>query len=145
MRLLCFLIASLALNTATANVFQCTDARGNTVFTDQPCKGDGQKIEIDVPESKFDRYRRERKEEKARLLSRIEENLDQCGNFTLEEIKEADYEKVGMTEDEVQWVRGRYPDRINQSAYGPEQWVYKFGITSHYVYIENGCVVNWQR
>lgn len=145
MRSLWVLLAVGVIHTASAEVFQCTDASGNTVFTDQPCQGQGKRIEIDVPERPIDRYLRKKEEEKAQLLARIERDLEKCGSFTLDEIKEADRVEIGMTADEVLWVRGRRPSRTNRSAYGPEQWVYELPAATHYIYVQDGCVVNWQR
>lgn len=145
MRSLWVLLAVGVINSASAEVFQCTDASGNTTFTDQPCRGEGKKIEITPPKRQMSDYSKKRAEEKARLLARIEEDLDQCGNFTLDEIKNADQVEVGMTADEALWVRGYRPSRINRSAYGADQWVYQYANGAHYIYIEDGCVVNWQR
>lgn len=149
MRSLCLLLAVGTLNTASAEVFQCTDANGNIAFTDQPCQGNGKKIEINAPESRFDRARREREKKekmiKAYQWERIESEIDLCGNFTLEQIQDAEEVAVGMSEHEVEWIMG-YPDTVNRSAYGSDQWVYdSYPHSNEYVYIEDGCVVNWQR
>ena len=45
---------------------------------------------------------------------------------------------VGMPEDCVVLAWG-YPEKINKTSYGPQQWVYGH----QYVYIENGIVTAW--
>jgi len=48
----------------------------------------------------------------------------------------------GMTEETVIMSWGK-PAYKNKSSAGPDQWVYRVGSSSRYVYIEDGIVVGW--
>ncbi|MBO2684962.1 hypothetical protein [Shewanella algae] len=49
---------------------------------------------------------------------------------------------VGMTKMALLFSWGP-PDKINRSAYGPEQWIYRNGYDAQYVYVKDDIVVNW--
>ncbi len=52
---------------------------------------------------------------------------------------------VGISEAEVICIYG-YPDHINKSAFGPDQWVYTDSEGSQivFIYLQNGVVTDWQ-
>ena len=49
---------------------------------------------------------------------------------------------IGMTKDQARLSWGN-PTKINRSSYGPEQWVYRRGSNTQYIYFEDGVVSAW--
>tara|TARA_R110000824_G_scaffold384276_1_gene578167 strand:+ start:415 stop:909 length:495 start_codon:yes stop_codon:yes gene_type:complete len=49
---------------------------------------------------------------------------------------------IGMTKDQAKLSWGN-PRKINKSSYGPEQWVYRRGSSTQYIYFEDGVVTAW--
>lgn len=41
----------LAASSATAQIYKCTDANGQPVFSDRPCAKDAETVTVDIPES----------------------------------------------------------------------------------------------
>lgn len=140
------------------SIYKCTNQDGDIAYTDQPCSEKEKSSTVKLKKPSYhelgwlEEYKRKEKIEKAELLKTIKDELLLCGNFSVEYLTtyqrtNGEYSikpQVGMTKNEVVYISGK-PDRVNTSSYGADQWVYRSGYVSTFVYFQGGCVVSWQR
>lgn len=124
MRLAVFIFAVCAIPASAATIYQCTDARGNKVFSQHPCGADSKKLDV-APTAPSG-------------ISSDEELY----------MYQASLRKVsrGMSARHARLAWGE-PTKINRSNYTgtvKEQWVYRRGNTrTQYLYFENGVLTGW--
>jgi len=147
------LITALLFSTTSygQSVYQCKDADNKTIFTDQPCKGSGKKIQVtnyntggsigtdsDGKKYKF----------KADIPTTNQSdtaNNSTCTFINSTKLRRLNIQKkiqIGMSSSGVRGSWGA-PSKINRSSHGPDQWVYYGETRSRYVYIKDGCVTSW--
>lgn len=114
-----FLLSGLILviPAHATEIYKCKGDTGQTIFSQQPCANDAEKIKVKIDSPSGD-------------------------EFTKNELELIAAKKVSIGMSEAALVRswGR-PNKINKSGHGAAQWIYDH---SQYVYVENGVVTNWQ-
>lgn len=121
---------SLILFSATSNaqVYQCK-INGSLVFQDKPCAGSKEQIkQIRDKQKEYKDAQERREREKAEWAARKEP-------------------KIGMTKAEAYKSSWGYPDKENvtKSDHGTsEQWVYRRGSNSQYLYFKDGILTTIQ-
>lgn len=126
------LIAATPFNYASAAVFKC-EIGGKLIFQDEPCQ-EGAKQTVVVakeksqPKVEYDPHKYDESK-----FSDWENALIKAGKV-----------EVGMSVEALEQSWG-WAIKINRSAYGPEQWVFRDGMYGQrYAYVRDGKVVNWQ-
>lgn len=125
------LIASLLVLFSSftyAEVYQCK-INGSLVFQDKPCLGSKEQIKQIRDKQNEYKYAQERREQ---------ENAERAAR------KEP---KIGMTKTDAYKSSWGYPDKENvtTSSNGTsEQWVYRRGNSSKYLYFTNGVLTTIQ-
>lgn len=113
---------------ASAEVYQCK-VNGNLVFQDKPCTGSKEQLkQIREKQDAYKNAQERREREKAEWAARKEP-------------------KIGMTKTEAYKSSWGYPDKENvtTSVHGTsEQWVYRRGSNSKYLYFKNDILTTIQ-
>lgn len=125
------LIASLLVLFSSftyAEVYQCK-INGSLVFQDKPCLGSKEQIkQIRDKQNEYKNAQERREQENAERAARKEP-------------------KIGMTKNDAYKSSWGYPDKENvtTSSNGTsEQWVYRRGNSSKYLYFTNGVLTTIQ-
>ncbi|MFC3151028.1 DUF4124 domain-containing protein [Litoribrevibacter euphylliae] len=143
---------SLSLNASP--IYQCKGPNNQTVFSDQPCEGEGQEIEVrdykvggavgrdaggKIYESKEDS---DAKDDDGSSY----EDESPCVFISSTELRRLKIQKrlkKGMTTSGVRGAWGM-PSKINNYSMGRSQWVYRLPRGgAYYVYFKSGCVTSW--
>ena len=113
---------------ASAQVYQCK-VGGSLLFQDKPCAGSKeQQKQIREKQDAYKNAQERREREKAEWAARKEP-------------------KIGMTKAEAYKSSWGYPDKENvtKSVHGTsEQWVYRRGSNSQYLYFKDGILTTIQ-
>lgn len=123
------IIVFLSLPTfANAGVYQCK-VGGNLVYQDKPCAGSTEQTkQIREKQNAYKNAQEKREREKAEWNAKGDP-------------------KVGMTATQTEKTTWGYPDKINKSTSATgvsEQWVYRRGNSSKYLYFQNGKLTTIQ-
>ncbi|UTO20610.1 hypothetical protein NGC85_05880 [Acinetobacter sp. Z1] len=123
------IIVFLSLPTfANAGVYQCK-VGGSLVYQDKPCAGSNEQTkQIREKQNAYKNAQEKREREKAEWNAKGEP-------------------KVGMTATQAEKTTWGYPDKINKSTSATgvsEQWVYRRGNSSKYLYFQNGKLTTIQ-
>jgi hypothetical protein len=125
-----FAVLSLS-QSAFAEIFKC-EVEGKLVMQDMPCPDGVEQSSIDVV-IKNDHQKVDPRAYDESQFSDLENALIKAGKV-----------EVGMRVEALEQSWG-WPIKINRSAYGPEQWVFRDGMYGQrYAYVRDGKVVNWQ-
>lgn len=123
------IIVFLSLPTfANAGVYQCK-VGGYLVYQDKPCAGSTEQTkQIREKQNAYKNAQEKREREKAEWNAKGEP-------------------KVGMTATQAEKTTWGFPDKINKSTSASgvsEQWVYRRGNSSKYLYFQNGKLTTIQ-
>ncbi|MDO6441531.1 DUF4124 domain-containing protein [Marinobacter sp. 2_MG-2023] len=154
LRLLIGLVFPLVFATATqAEVFRCSDAEGNTVFSDTPCGENAEAIQIrdnriggrfnqNLPASSAAKPEPHEKVEKASEAGSEPETCRFINSTDLRRYLIREQVVKGMTREHVRSAFGNPPETYG----GPQEvWIYQtdyYGALYEltYVYFKDGCV-----
>lgn len=145
------MIGTMFSSAQAQQIYRCTDANGQTIFSQQACPdgGAGEKVQAhNAPPSNgaevipWANPPESPSRTRATTQVTVVGAPKKCSSISDQEIRSAIiWEKVlvGMSTDQAIKSWGR-PVKINRSSSGPDQWVYP---NYQYLYIEDGCVVSW--
>lgn len=113
---------------ANAEVYQCK-VGGNLVFQDKPCNGSKeQQKQIKEKQNAYKNAKEKRERENAEWNAKGEPI-------------------IGMTATQAEKTTWGYPDKVNATTSingKSEQWVYRRGAASKYLYFKNGILTTIQ-
>lgn len=126
-----YLLAACAIgftSFASANVYTC-NVNGKTAYQGKPCAGSAeQNQKINQARQSIEKTEIARANYNARESSRIKP-------------------RIGMTAKEAEQSTWGYPNKVNTTTYASgtdEQWVYRSGSSSKYLYFTNGRLTSIQ-
>lgn len=153
------LIALLAISfSSSASVYKCKDSHGRVQFSDQPCEETGSvfkaknkisEVKSLGPESKGSMSSNHTGYSAPTLVSpkNTEPEKDSCKYFSstaLRKLIVKDQVEIGMKAADVKKVMGQ-PTNINTTSRGRDRWIYRYHDRVTYPYMENGCLVSWDK
>ncbi|WP_335918320.1 DUF4124 domain-containing protein [Shewanella algae] len=129
MRVSCYPLCICLISTFSyAEVYRC-DVNGKQVYQDIPCREEAAQTVVEI----------EKHNQKIEYDNYDESHFTEWENALIKQKKVS----VGMSEEALIQSWG-FPIDINRSAYGPEQWVFRYGrYDRRYAYLVDGKVVNW--
>lgn len=147
------LITALLLSATSyaQSVYQCKDAKNKTIFTDQPCKGEGKKIQV-INHNSGGSIGTNSEGKKYQFKAGVptasrsdHSNSSPCKFINSTKLRRLNIQKKIQIGMDSRGVRGSWgaPSKINRSSHGSDQWVYYGETRTNYVYLKDGCVTSW--
>ncbi|GLQ29971.1 DUF4124 domain-containing protein [Litoribrevibacter albus] len=150
----CLLSTFFSFSLSASPIYQCKGPNNRTVFSDQPCEGEGQEIEVRdykiggaVGRDAGGRmYESEGHSDDLKTSDDSYKKESSCvfiSSTELRRLKIRHSLKKGMKSKDVRGSWGS-PSDINNYSKGRSQWVYYVTGGVRYVYLKDGCVTSWR-